>query len=232
MTQMTYDDFTLPSQLPSSGGGGYPSFAQLSGRLLHILPRGRQDNVVTAKQSTPHTRLTCDVTFLDGPAIPAIIDQTGGQEPLTPPIGPGQVMRDMFMSQKWFVSRLGDKVGVPGFPGIVGVLATETVKGNPMWRLSDPTPEQLAQVKQWFAWRMQQGDAAYYRPDPVQATPAAAPNPFAQQAPAQPDGAVVPANPFASTQPASPAPAQPQQPVPPAAPLAPQPGPETPPWLR
>jgi len=224
MTQMTYDDFTLPSQLPSSGGGGYPSLAQLSGRLLHILPRGRQDNVVTEKQPTPHTRLTCDVTFLDGAPIPAIIDKMGGQKPLTPPIGPGQVMRDMFMSQKWFVSRLGDKVGVPGFPGIVGVLATETVKGNPMWRLSDPTPEQLAQVKQWFAWRMQQGDAAYYRPDPVQATPAAA-SPFPAQSQQQTPTAAP--NPFAQQ-----APAQPQQPAPPAAALAPQPGPETPPWLR
>jgi hypothetical protein len=236
---MNFEAFAVPSSIPAPTAGGFPALAQLKGRLLHIRPTGRQDDVTTPKQPTPHTRLTCEVTFLDGAPITERTDQMGNVVPFTPPIMPGQVMVDMFVSQSYFVRRLKDKVGMPGYPGMVGILGQEPVRGNLMWNMADPSPAQMNQLGQWFAWRNQQGAAAHYVPAPVQVAPPVAPpvayapqvpapapvgSPFAQPAPV---AAPAPVGSWTPTLPPGMAPAT----APVAAP-APQPGPDVPPWQR
>jgi hypothetical protein len=190
MTEMSFDDFAAPSSL-SGGGDGYkrPALSQLSGRLLHVFPTLREDNCVTTYQPTPHTRITAELTFLDGDPIDRVIDKNGTVTAMmSPMVNPGQVMSGYWLNQKWLVNRLKDRVGQPGFPGMVGVLTHERGKsGNSYWALRDPSEAQMNAVRQWFKWRRQQGDFALYvpDPDPVEAqAPAAAPNLFGG-APAQ-----------------------------------------------
>lgn len=196
---MTLDDFQMPSEMPG-GGGSHPSMAQLSGRLVWILPTGREDNVTTDLQPTPHTRLTVELAFLDGAPISTVLDKQGQiKSTFTPPVQPGQVMTGRFMNQSWFVSRLKDKVGQVGFPGIVGVLKQIPGKRNPLWALGDPTPEQMAQARQWFSWKQSQapGAANYVPAPPAPPVPTA----FVQQQPpaqyAQPAAPQAPQSPFA-----------------------------------
>lgn len=247
----TWQEFTLPSKMQGAGGGRHPSFEQLAGRLVHILPTGREDNVTTDFKKTPHTRLSCDLTFFDGPEIGVVTGKDGQvKAQLTPAVQPGQTMTGRFVNQDWFVSRLKDKVGQPGFPGIVGVLFKgKSDKGNDLWMLQDPSPQQLESVKAWFMWKASNPGQGVYTPSaPVTAPPAPAFSaaPMQQQAPAayaapaaapfaQPQQ-VPAATPFAAP-PAAPAPyAAPAQPA--AAPVA-QPGAEQPqapsgvqPWQR
>lgn len=259
MSQMAYEDFSKPSELPG-GGGSHPSMAQLAGRLVHIMPTAREDGVTTDLQPTPHTRLTVELTFLDGTPIEVVLDkQNQVKATFTPPVQPGRVMVGRFMNQSWFVARLKDRVNVPGFPGIVGVITQIPGKRNPLWALKDPTPAQMDQVRAWFQWRQEQGSAAVYVPAPPAPPVPTGYAPAAPQQPMQPpaqqqyasapgisqQSMQAPASPFAQQPPAAPpvgpwAPQQPpagMTPVPqptaaPAAPVAPQPGPEVPPWQR
>ena len=206
MSTMPFEDFDAPSALPG-GGGSHPSMAQLKGRLVHIMPTGREDGVTTDLQPTPHTRLTVELTFLDGAPIEHVLNKQGQvTSTFTPPVQPGQVMTGRFMNQSWFVTRLKDRIGQPGFPGIVGVVAQIPGKRNPLWALTDPTPQQMDAVRQWFAWRNEQGAAAHYVPAPP-APPVAAPAPaYAAPAPAQTPAPQTVASPFAQPAP-TPAPA-------------------------
>lgn len=231
----TWQEFTLPSRMQGSGGGRHPSMQQLVGRLVHILPTGREDNVTTEYKKTPHTRLSCDLTFFDGDPITAVLDKSGQvKSQLTPPVQPGQTMQGRFVNQEWFVSRLKDKVGTPGFPGIVGVMHKgKSDRGNDLWQLTDPTPQQLETVKAWFMWKASNpGQGVYVPAAPAQAPPVAPAFSAPAQAPAA-GYAPAPGAPFA--QPAAAAPfAQPAAPVQ----AAPQPGAEqqapagVPPWQR
>jgi hypothetical protein len=234
MTDMAYEDFALPSALPGGGGTKLPGLTQLKGRLVHVMPTAVEHGVTSELKKEPHTRLTCDVTFLDGDPIGAVVNGlTQVATPLTPPVMPGQTMQGLWISQAWFVSRLKGRVGQLGFPGIIGVVGSQpTGKGAPMIILTDPTPAQVETVKGWFAWKNAnpgQGiyvpaapatpvtpPVAFAQPAPVaQAAPAAAPLPYGGS-PAQP---VAPANPFA-------------QPVAPPAAPAPATGAPVPPWQQ
>jgi hypothetical protein len=217
---MAFEDFALPSALPGGGGTKMPGLTQLKGRLVHVMPTAVEHNVTSELKKDPHTRLTCDVTFLDGDPIGAVVNGLTQQAtPLTPPVMPGQTMVGLWISQAWFVSRLKTRVGQPGFPGIVGVVGSQpTGKGAPMVILTDPTPAQLEVVKGWFAWKNANPGQGVYVP----AAPVAAP--VVQQAPAP----VAPAY-------APPAPAQAPAFIPPVA--APQPAAQPvsaplPPWQQ
>lgn len=234
MTDMPYEDFALPSALPG-GGTKLPGMHQLRGRLIHMFPTAVEHGVTSELKKDPHTRLTCDVTFLDGDPIAAIVNGATQQvtQALNPPVMPGQTMVGMWISQAWFVSRLERKIGQPGFPGIVGIVGSQpSGQGAPMTILTDPTPAQLEQVKAWFAWKnANPGQGVYVPAAPVPQAVAPAPV-YAQSVPAQPafvppvaqpapvQQAPVP-NPFAQPQPAA-------QPVPAAAPT----GAPLPPWQQ
>jgi hypothetical protein len=243
----TWQEFTLPSALPGGGGGTYPALAQYAGRLLHMLPTSREDNVTTQMKPKPHVRLMVDITFFDGAPIDRVLDKSGQTKAqLSPPLNAGETLKGMFVNQEWFTARLKDHVGEPGFPGIVGVLATVPTKGNPMWMLSDPTPQQLETVKGWFMWKASNPGAGVYVPAaPVQAPPGIAAPPAPAFSAPQPAAGYAPAPgaPFAQPPAATPfAAAAPAPYAPPAAPAAPaaQPGAEqlqqapagVPPWQR
>ena len=88
---MSFQDFQRPSEI-AGGGGKHPTFAQLAGRLVWIFPTAREDNVTTPLRTKPHTKITADLAFLDGPPIDVVINgKDGSQSPLTPPVQPGQV---------------------------------------------------------------------------------------------------------------------------------------------
>jgi hypothetical protein len=240
MTDMPFEDFQQPSTISGGGGSAHPTFAQLIGRLVWIYPTTREDNVTTPKRVRPHTKVTCDLAFLSGGPIDAVINgETGAATPLTPPVQPGQVMVGRWVNQDWFANRLKDKVGVPGFPGIVGIVGQGRGKtGNMFYQLTDPSPEQMAQVRQWFTWKNSQpAGSVNYVPAPV-APPVAPPVQYAQpvQATPVPQGspfapaarAPAPAGPWQPTMPPGMTPATPAATVP----AAPQPGPEVPPWQR
>lgn len=158
---MTYNDFELPSETASGDGGSFPAVAQLQGRLLHVFPTRVERAIVTKNRATPHDRLTCDVTFLDGPPIVEKISQDGDRTPFDAPINPGETMRGMYLSQSWFVSRLANRVGEPGFPGMVGVLNRVNLpNGRRMWMLDDPSREQLQSAVAWFRHRNEKQQSA------------------------------------------------------------------------
>lgn len=204
MSEMPYDAFIAPSEHGGGGGGAYPAFAQLAGRLLHILPTGREDGVTDKYRPQPHTRLTVDMTFLDGDPIAVVLDKNGEvTAEITPPIAAGQTMTGRWVELGWFVNRLKDRVGQPGYAGMLGVLTRQDTKNGSMWILADPNPQQLAAANAWFAWRNDDIARSRYQPAP----PAPAASPFTPQVPAAP----APATPAASA-------------VAPAAPV--------PPWMR
>ena len=191
VTEMNYGEFEKPSEMQGASFGARPAFAQMRDRLVHIRPTGREDNVPSKEAGRPpYTRLTCDVTFLSGDPITNVVDRFGAvTAQLDPPVQAGQIMPETFISQGWFVSRLKEKVGVPGFPGVVGVLSMEKTKsGNMMWMLRDPSPEQMAQVKQWFVWAMANRSQALYVANTPPQPPAGAASPVPGQ----------PASPFAA----------------------------------
>jgi hypothetical protein len=107
------------------------------------------------------------------------------------------------------------------------------------YQLTDPTPEQMAQVRAWFTWKNQQAPgAANYVPAPV-APPVAPLVQYAQSAPVPQGSPFAPAAPMAPV--AAPAgvwqPTLPPGMTPAAAPVAApapaaQPGPDVPPWQR
>jgi len=242
MTEMTFDDFQRPSEIPGGGGGATPSFAQMEGRLVHIYPTARTDNVTSDYRKEPHTRLTVEMTFLDGTPIDRVLLKDGKvKEMLTPPIQPGQTMTGKWINYDWFTSRIADKVGQPGFPGIVGILhkGKSPKSGNDLWMLNDPTPQQMEQIKSWWTWKQQQppGSTNYVPAPPAPPIPVAAPAQQYAPAPQQPASPFAPQQPAAapvgSWQPTMPPGVQPAAQQPPPAPApAPQPGPEVPPWQR
>ena len=258
VTEMSYGEFEKPSEMQGASFGARPALAQMRDRLVHIRPTGREDNVPSKEAGKPpYTRLTCDVTFLSGDPITNVVDRFGAvTAQLDPPVQAGQIMSETFISQGWFVSRLKEKVGAPGFPGVVGILAMEKTKsGSMMWMLRDPSPEQMAQVKQWFVWAMANRSQALYVANISPQPPAGAASPVPGQ-PASPFVAAPAGSPFAPTPAAAPTPAVPAASPAPAAPVGPwqptlppgmqaapaptaaaapaavQPGPEVPPWQR
>jgi len=215
MSEMPFEGFTLPSQASATAGIGakYPSLAQLSGRLLHILPTGITHNTTTPLKKDPHTRLTVDLTFFDGPPIDMVLNKSGqAVAPLTPPIQPGQTQPGRFLNQTWFVRRMEGRVNKPGYTGMIGRLTQiPGTSGNTIWALEDPTPAEIEKLNAWWAWKQANPGAGIYMPAPVEqsaaqpmAQPMAAPMP--QQAPApnpfaQPQAQSAPApNPFAQPQ--------------------------------
>lgn len=203
---MTLDDFQMPSEMSGGIGGAHPALSQLAGRLVWILPTSVEYNVTTPLKKTPHTKVTCDVAFLDGAPIDRVLKKDGSVAAmLIPPVQPGQVMTGRWVNQDWFTRRLADKVGKPGFPGIVGVVATDRGRtGNTFFCLKDPTPEQMAQVKAWFQWKMSQpAGAANYVP-----APPAPPVPTGYPVPGQAPAYGAPATPQAPVSPFAQPPAQ------------------------
>lgn len=168
MTDMPFDAFPLPSEM-EGGGGPRPALAQMQGRLLHVFPTGITEGVTSSLRPEPHTRVTCDVTFLDGPPIGQVLNKFGATTAvLTPPIEAGVVVGNFWISQGWLVNRLRPGYGQPGWPGLLGVLATRSTKsGGQMWVLTDPSPQQMEQAKSWFAQVYIKG-ANRYVPAPVQ----------------------------------------------------------------
>jgi hypothetical protein len=237
MTEMAMSDFAMPSTF--GGGAGHPSFAQLEGRVVWFLPLSRDDNATSELKKEPHTRLCCDVAFLTGAPIDAALRQSGEIKlKFDPPIKPGQVWRHDWINQSWFTMRLKDKVGVPGFPGMIGVMTMGRSKaGNQMWMLADPSAEQLADATAWFRARQQSpGDFAYIPAPP----PVPVATPFTQAPAATGPWAPQAASPFAQA-PAATGPWAPQAPPagmtvvsgpPVSGVVASQPGPEVPPWQR
>lgn len=230
MTDMPYEDFALPSALPGGGGTKLPGLSQLKGRLVHVFPTAVEHGVTSELKKDPHTRLTCDITFLTGDPIGAVVNGlTQVATPLTPAVQPGQTMVGIWISQAWFVSRLKAKVGQPGFPGIIGIVGAEpTGKGAPMVVLTDPTPAQVEQVKAWFAWKnANPGQGVYVPAAPVVAPQPGVPVQQAQSVYAQP--APAPVDPWA---PAAPMPNPFAQPVAQPAPAAAPAGAPLPPWQQ
>lgn len=229
MTDMPYEDFALPSALPGGGGTKLPGLSQLKGRLVHVFPTAVEHGVTSELKKDPHTRLTCDITFLTGDPIGAVVNGlTQVATPLAPAVQPGQTMVGIWISQAWFVSRLKAKVGQPGFPGIIGIVGAEpTGKGAPMVVLTDPTPAQVEQVKAWFAWKnANPGQGVYVPAAPVAQAVAPAPA-YAQSVPAQ--QAFVPP---VQQAPAAPMPNPFAQPVAQPAPAAAPTGAPLPPWQQ
>ncbi len=253
MSEIPYEDFSNPSEM-SAGGGAHPSLAQLSGRLVWLLPTAREDGVTTERKTKPHTKLTCDAAFLTGDPIDRVVRKDGTvSAELDPPVQPGQIMVGRWVNQEWIVNRLRDRVGQPGFPGMIGIVTLSTVKGgNTMWVLSDPSPDDMNRAKAWFAWMRSQPDhATRYVPNAQPVAPPAQPpaSPFAPQAAPSAPPFAAPAAPAATPDPwavpsAQPTPAAPfptQPPPPPSPPFQPQapvqqqPVPDTsatPPWMR
>lgn len=211
MSEMPFEGFTLPSQASATAGVGakYPSLAQLSGRLLHILPTGIAYNTTTPLRKDPHTRLTVDLTFFDGPPINTVLNKSGQVvAQLTPPIQPGQTQPGRFLNQTWFVRRMEGRVNKPGYTGMIGRLTQiPGASGNTIWALEDPTPAEIEKLNAWWAWKQANHGAGIYVPAPVEQSAA---QPFAQPQ-SQPMAAPMPQqapapNPFAQPQ-AQPAPA-------------------------
>jgi hypothetical protein len=113
------------------------------------------------------------------------------------------------------ISQLKSKITADGSALVLGRLGKEpTTKGNPAWKLADPTAEDTATAERWYGWRKGQGlpftsvtkpaFAAASTP-PAEATPAAAPAaaPAATQSSGwshqAPQGATAPAQPAAAT---------------------------------
>lgn len=186
MTDMPFSGFQAPSEM-DAGGGPRPALAQMQGRLLHIFPTGITEGATSTLKPEPHTRMTCDVTFLDGAPIGQVLNKLGAVTAvLTPPIEAGVVVGDFWINQGWFVNRLKRYAGQAGWPGLLGVLGTQPSKsGSPMWVLLDPSPQQMEQAKVWFAQVYATG-ANRYAPAPVQQVGAPAPAPQYATAPAAP----------------------------------------------
>jgi hypothetical protein len=207
MTNMSYEDFALPSALPGGSGGAWPALAQYNRRLVHIMPVEREDGVTTQLKQRPHTRLKVDITFFDGPAIAEVVSQNGTvTAQMTPPLGAGQTLQGLYMNQEWFVARLKDRIRQPGFPGIIGVMSeTPSGKGSNMRVLADPTPAQVETIRTWFAWKNANPGVGVYTPE--LAPPVAAPPVTYAAPPVAPQQPVAdPWAPSAQAAPPSPAP--------------------------
>jgi hypothetical protein len=156
MTELSIEveDFQNPSELASAGSGNYPALSQLRGRLLWVKPILRKDNQASIQRPEPHTVMVCDMAFLDGPAIAHRLDKDGDiHATFDEPVNPGDVIRGMYFSQGWFVSRLKDRAGDPTFPGLVGILGKAPARTGQMWVLTDPSPAQMTQLRTWAAWQ-------------------------------------------------------------------------------
>jgi hypothetical protein len=233
VTEMSFDDFQLPSQTNAEVGAGakYPSLDQLKGRLVWLRPTDVRYNSTTPLRKDPHTQVTVEIAFLDGAPIDRVLNKHGQSTAvLNPPIQPGQVQAGRFINQTWFTKRLASKVGQAGYVGLLGRLNMQPGQGtNTFWALDDPSPSDLAMAKQWWTWKNASPEQALYRPIIEQPAPQQyAPAPAAQQQYAQPAPQQAPApSPFAPAaqqQYAQPAPqtAAQQQPAQPApSPFAP-----------
>jgi hypothetical protein len=239
VTEMSFDDFQLPSQTNAEVGAGakYPSLDQMRGRLVWLRPTDVRYNSTTPLRKDPHTQVTVEIAFLDGAPIDRVLNKHGQSTAvLNPPIQPGQVQAGRFINQTWFTKRLASKVGQAGYVGLLGRLNMQPGQGtNTFWALDDPSPSDLAMAKQWWTWKNASPEQALYRPiieqpAPQQYAPAPAaqqqyaPAPAAQQQYAQPAPQQAPApSPFAPAPQQQPAQPAPQQPAPsPFAPVAQQ----------
>ena len=146
----TFGDFNKPSEL--RGGGRFPKMEQLKGRLCVFEATAAEHDVTTELNKTPHTRLTCNVTFLDGPAIATVIDKDGDVvHTFDTPIACGDVMEGMFVSAAWFTSRLAKTAGTGvRVLGRVVKLPARKAGGFKPWGLSDPLAGDLDRGQKWL----------------------------------------------------------------------------------
>jgi hypothetical protein len=227
VTEMSFDDFQLPSQTNAEVGAGakYPSLDQMRGRLVWLRPTDVRYNSTTPLRKDPHTQVTVEIAFLDGAPIDRVLNKHGQSTAvLNPPIQPGQVQAGRFINQTWFTKRLASKVGQAGYVGLLGRLNMQPGQGtNTFWALDDPSPSDLAMAKQWWTWKNASPEQALYRPIIEQPAPQQyAPAPAAQYAQPAPQQAPAP-SPFAPAPQQQPAQPAPQQPAPsPFAPVAQQ----------
>jgi hypothetical protein len=100
----TADPFGEPG---SSGGGKFPSMAQLKGRLLLVEPHTLTKGV--DGKFGPQDRMTSNVHVLDGPDITEVLDKDNDvsftpDEPWTTPF----LLEDLYVSQRGLVNQLKD----------------------------------------------------------------------------------------------------------------------------
>jgi hypothetical protein len=105
----TDDPFDTPAP-----GGSFPSVAQLKDRLLVIWPQKIESVLDRFNPGAMKDRITANVAVLDGETITVRIDKEGEQHPLADPVKPGDVMKDMFLSQTKLVSQLKGRTMVMG----------------------------------------------------------------------------------------------------------------------
>jgi hypothetical protein len=104
---MTTDD---PFDTPAPGSR-FPSVAQLKDRLLVIWPKRLESVPDRYHPGAMKDRLTADVAFLDGETIAVRINKEGESTPLADPVAPGDIMRDVFLSQTKLVSQTKARIG-------------------------------------------------------------------------------------------------------------------------
>jgi hypothetical protein len=189
MTDMPMQGFQKPSDVKLPDLKKWPSLQQLIGRLLVVRPieigqlKDMSSEAAIAAGKMKDV-IFCDVTFLTGSPIAVVLDKMQQvTQQLDPPVSVGMTMDRYIIGQAWFMRRLKDKVGEPGYPGLLGVLGTQKFGTNVGWVLLEPSDEHLALAGKWQVHAARQRSAAVAASNPmVVSAPAPAPAP----APAEP----------------------------------------------
>jgi hypothetical protein len=138
----------------STGGGKYPSMAQLKGRLLLVEPTNLEKGIPsTLEPDKKVDRVTATVHVLDGDAITDVLDKDGDStftfdEPLVAPF----VLEDMYLSQVVLVNQLRKayKAEVKVL-GRLGQLPAQKKGNNKAWAFEIPTEQDKQTARDYLA---------------------------------------------------------------------------------
>ncbi|MEX5711897.1 hypothetical protein AB1484_27280 [Parafrankia sp. FMc6] len=119
-------------------GGARIEWQSVLGRLLVMVPIDVKKDVPT-RLGDPVDVVVADVHILDG-------DRQGDWEP------------GVWVFPKVLKAQLEPKIASDGSELVLGRLIQEpTQKGNPAWKLGDPTAADVEAAQRWHAWRTNQG---------------------------------------------------------------------------
>jgi hypothetical protein len=138
----------------STGGGKYPSMAQLKGRLLLIEPTALAKNVPGMEPGKFVDRITATVGVIDGKEpITDVLDKDGDStftfdEPLVAPFE----LEDLYISQVVLVNQLRKayKAETKVLGRLVQLPAREKGR-NKAWGLEAPTDEDKTAAREYLA---------------------------------------------------------------------------------
>ena len=145
-TEAVADPFDEPG---STGGGKFPSMAQLKGRLLLVQPMSLAKGVPGAYGE--QDRITANVHVLDGGDITEVLDKDGDVS-FTPdvPWSPPCQMEDMYLSQRGLVNQL--KSAYRNETQVLGRLNSRKLEnGNKMFELLPATDDDKVLARAYLA---------------------------------------------------------------------------------